>query len=280
MEPPDLIGIPQVKDGRTVYASPAFLPKDGKGLLVFEELNRCPRYMQGPCLQLLTARTLNDYILPEGWLPCAAINDAADGYFTDELDLALSSRFLRVKVIAGVEEWVTWAKNNSIHQKILEFVESSPQVFDDPISNPRAWTYASRLLSEWEKEPYHQDLLVTALAGVLNEKWSLAFISSYLDNYRPLGAKEIVEDYPSHQASLRRWVSQGKLDLVEASLKQLQKHLQPQRVYDKIVNNAAYKSHVEAFIVDLPADLLLQMREWLEDRGFVELALVDRLSTN
>ena len=96
MEPPDLIGIPVVvADGTTHYAPPAFLPQTGQGLLVFEELNRCPRYMQAPCLQLLTARQLNDYCLPEGWLPCAAINDAADGYLTEELEAALLSRFLR-----------------------------------------------------------------------------------------------------------------------------------------------------------------------------------------
>ncbi|MBL8193979.1 MAG: AAA family ATPase, partial [Blastocatellia bacterium] len=58
MEPPDLIGIPRIREGKTFYAPPSFLPTNGKGLLVFEELNRCPRYMQTPCLQLLTSRTL------------------------------------------------------------------------------------------------------------------------------------------------------------------------------------------------------------------------------
>lgn len=271
MEPPDLIGIPQIREGKTFYAAPSFLPTNNKGLLVFEELNRCPRYMQTPCLQLLTSRTLNDYTLPEGWLPCAAINDTVEGYFTDELDAALLSRFLRVKVVADVEEWLKWAQNNTIHPKIVAFVESSPQVFDDPMSNPRAWAYASKLLIEWEKGKYHQDMLVIALAGILNEKWALAFISSYLDSYHPLEPKEIIEDYPAHQATMCCWVTQGKLDLVQASLKKLQRYLQPHRTYSKVVNDASYKSHVEAFLADLPADLLLQVREWLEERGFVDL---------
>src|SRR5207249_5537844 len=43
MEPPDLVGMPKVgKDGKTHYAVPSFLPTAGRGLLVFEELNRCP----------------------------------------------------------------------------------------------------------------------------------------------------------------------------------------------------------------------------------------------
>ena len=94
MEPVDLVGIPSINDnGRTVYAPPSFLPTDGTGLIVFEELNRAPRYVQVPCLQLLTARRLNDYALPPGWLPCAAINDGEE-YQVDDLDVAILSRFL------------------------------------------------------------------------------------------------------------------------------------------------------------------------------------------
>ncbi len=66
-EPPDLVGIPSVgEDEKTHYAAPAFLPSTGQGLLAFGELNRSPRFMQAPCLQLLTDRRLNDYALPGG----------------------------------------------------------------------------------------------------------------------------------------------------------------------------------------------------------------------
>jgi MoxR-like ATPase len=74
MEPPDLVGMPRLDGKVTRYLPPAFLPTKGRGLIVFEELNRCPNYMRAPCLQLLTDRSLNDYRLPPGWLPAAAIN--------------------------------------------------------------------------------------------------------------------------------------------------------------------------------------------------------------
>ena len=54
LEPPDLVGIPVVSGGRTVYAAPSALPMDGSGLLVLEELNRAERYVQQPALQLLS----------------------------------------------------------------------------------------------------------------------------------------------------------------------------------------------------------------------------------
>jgi len=277
MEPPDLTGLPRVgEEGRMHYAVPAFLPHTGCGLLVFEELNRCPRYMQAPCLQLLTARQLNDYTLPVGWLPCAALNDAADGYFAEELDPALLSRFLQVKVVPDVTEWVRWARLHQVHARIIDFVDNSPGIFDDAVANPRAWLRASQLLAVWERSERSQTLLAAALAGVLNERWALAFLQVYSDTRRPLRPDEIIEAYPAHQAAMCQWISQGHLDVVAASLEVLKRHLQPQRAYDALVRDASHKAHVEAFFVDLPADLQRQVRAWLDERGFTALEVVTR----
>ncbi|MEI6236836.1 MAG: ATPase, partial [Planctomycetota bacterium] len=40
MEAPDLAGMPTIINGELSYAIPKFLPKDGSGIIVFEELNR------------------------------------------------------------------------------------------------------------------------------------------------------------------------------------------------------------------------------------------------
>ena len=76
MEPPDLVGLPQIKDGATSFLPPDFLPREAGrgGLLLIEEINRAPRYMQSSCLELLTSRRLNSYSLPKNWLPIACIN--------------------------------------------------------------------------------------------------------------------------------------------------------------------------------------------------------------
>src|SRR5271166_2600032 len=61
LEPPDLVGLPVIENGRTSYASPQILPLAGNGILMLEELNRAERYIQQPALQLLTARRLHQY---------------------------------------------------------------------------------------------------------------------------------------------------------------------------------------------------------------------------
>src|SRR4051794_20084719 len=80
LEPPDLVGLPIIEHGRTRYAVPSILPQDGAGILLLEELNRAERYIQQPALQLLTARTLHEYRLPEGWVCFAAVNPQDGDY--------------------------------------------------------------------------------------------------------------------------------------------------------------------------------------------------------
>jgi MoxR-like ATPase len=163
MEPPDLVGMPSLADGTTRFVPPGFLPTRGKGLLVFEELNRCEKYMRAPCLQLLTARTLNDYILPAGWLPLAAINPPNSEYDVHELDPALLSRFVQLHVVADREEWLVWAREAGLHKDVLGYVESDAKVFED--TNPRAWHYVSNAMQTAEKESSAKDTLETVIAG-------------------------------------------------------------------------------------------------------------------
>jgi hypothetical protein len=273
LEPPDLIGIPQVIDGRTVYAPPSWLPHDGKGLLLIEELNRSPRYMVAPCLQLLTARRLNDYHLPPGWLPCAAINDAADGYDVYQLDEAVLSRFVRIKVVSEVEPWVEWATEHGVHDKIRTFVSQSPGIFNDPVANPRAWFMASKILREWEQTTREESTLSALLAGIVGDTWALAFLRVYGNHRRPLQPAEILENYPVHRGAVAQWIADGHLDVVASSMENLKRHIQPQRIYDEVIDNPSYKANIESFLAHLPGDLKRQMQEWLEDRGFDELTI-------
>ena len=273
MEPVDLVGIPKVTpEGQTIYAPPAFLPTEGEGLFVLEELNRAPRYVQVPALQLLTARRLNDFAFPKKWLPCAAINDGEE-YQVDFLDPALLSRFLKARIEPDPVLWLEWAQGRgNVHAKIIEFIAQTPGAFEDPDANPRAWTYASNLLRQWEVGAQDQDLIATALAGVVGEQWTVAFLQFYgVGSARPLAPRQIVQGYARHRSLVQRWLQAGKLDLVVASLELLKRHLQRQEDYEAAANDPEGKRNVEAFFSDLPGDLKRLLRAWLKDRGFGKL---------
>lgn len=277
MEPLDLSGLPKVgQDRRTHHMPPAFLPRKGVGLLVFEEVNRAPRYVVAPLFELLTYRRLNDYRLPDGWLPCVALNEAKDGYYlVERLDDALIGRFLRIRVAAGVDEWIAWARNGGrVDETIVDFVDSNPDVFDDPVANPRSWTLASDALRAWEASGTEDPgTLLTLVSGLVDDKWGNAFVEFYRTDRRPLKLEDIVVAYPDHRELLRQYITDGRLDLVRASLSRLQRRLRNQAHREKIIGDSRSKANAERFLSDLPTEMKTQVREWIDEQGVTGLSV-------
>lgn len=170
LEPPDLVGLPIIEQGRTRYALPAFLPRDGAGILMLEELNRAERYIQQPALQLLTARTLHEYVLPEGWVVFAAVNPATGDYHVTPLDAALRARFLELAVRADRASWLAWAIENGVHPAVLSLARAHERVFDEV--PPRTWTYVSKVLQTVSAaERDDATLMRDLLSGYLPAAW-------------------------------------------------------------------------------------------------------------
>jgi hypothetical protein len=268
MEPPDLVGLPTLKNDRTHFLPPSFLPTDGEGLLVFEELNRAPSYMRAPCLQLLTARTLNDYVLPQGWLMAAAINPSIDGYDVAGLDLALLSRFVQIHVRADRQEWLAWARTHGVPNQVIAYVESDVSVFDAPTSNPRAWVSVSALLKGGERLEASKLLLQVLVTGCVGPERGLAFCRFLADPVQPLSARDVLAAYGKHQKTLQRWVARGKLDLVEGTLLNVEKHLQSSVDFDSIRANSASWKRLGQFLKDLPGDLRANAEDFFNENEY------------
>lgn len=273
MQPVDLVGIPIIDGEVTRFARPAFLPGDGCGLIVFEELNRCPEYMRAPCLELLTRRVLNDYQLPKGWWLAACINPTGSDYHVEELCDALKSRFMQVRVEADSVEWAKWARLAGVHEKIVEFVEQCPGVFDDPDANPRAWTYASKLLKIWERSDTTSDRIRTGVAAVVGETWAIPFLQFYTNGLMPLTAVQTVDQYVAFRPMVLRWLEAGRLDMLLASVELLKSHLLSESSYKDVLAHPEKTANIRSFLSDLPADFKKTMRSWLSENRREKLSI-------
>lgn len=177
LEPPDLVGLPIVKDGRTEYALPHVLPRGGAGLLLLEELNRAERYIQQPALQLLSARRLHEYELPPDWICVATINPQSAEYQVTALDKALRARFLQLAVRADRASWLAWAQTADLHPGVLALAHQHERILDDV--PPRTWTYASDVLKALAPGELADGALVRdALGGYLPPAWVEALLAS------------------------------------------------------------------------------------------------------
>jgi hypothetical protein len=277
MEPPDLVGLPQVRDGATSFLPPEFLPREtGKGgLLLIEEINRAPRYMQSSCLELLTSRRLNSYRLPEKWLPIACINPKTEGYVVDLLDAALMSRFMRIEVTAAPKPWVLWARGSGIHPKIIEYVESVPNALDESKggSNPRSWSYASKTLLAAGAEMLERspDTIVTALNGIIGPVHTTALLQLVSNTESALRPADVVNNWQASKATLIRWVRQRRLDLLATSMRAMLQWVRPESVAQQLQANVRARGAVRGFFHLLPGDLAEQSRACLLELGYTFL---------
>ncbi len=268
MEPVDLAGIPIIQDRRTEYAPPSYLPSKGKGIIAFEELNRSPRHVRAPCLQLLTARCLNDYRLPPKWLPCAAINPAGDEYDVDELDPALLARFMTLNVVPDKTSWLRWATENNVHPSVRTFVEATPKAFNGGEGNPRAWASVGRLLRAAEETTAHRGMLLAGIAGLVGDRLALAFMATY--GARKAGSipsvAGVLKSYGKVRTMVQEWAERGDTARLASLIHQLMLHLQDPENETAVRDNGRWSANLKRLCSDMPAEFRRRLREahpWL-----------------
>lgn len=265
LEPPDLVGLPTVEEGRTRYALPRFLPRDGAGILMLEELNRAERYIQQPALQLLTARTLHEYVLPEGWVCFAAINPETGDYQVTPLDPALRARFLQVPVRADRAAWLAWAGQNEVHPAVIALARAHEKIFESV--PPRSFTYASHVLSSMSAVELADATLVRdVLSGYLPPVWVTALSASGSLSTRPLelDVNELLRSYSADSAQakqLRAWKERGDSDKLNELSARLNSLLSGPECGVLIAKKQLTLQALEALLNDLPGD----RREALQD---------------
>jgi hypothetical protein len=263
-EPVDLLGLPVTSKGATQYRPPEFLPKKGKGILFFDEINRAPPPVLNPLLTLITTGRIpiSGYRLPEGWVIAAACNPHDEGgYHVEELDPALRSRFLLIRLEADVSEWVAWAKGKGLHPLVIDFVDGSLSSFDAD-SNPRAYEYLSRFLQAnpgVEKTPE----LELAAEGLIGQKMARAFAAFAGGEMRPITLDDILKDPEGTQQTLALWKRKKRVDLFQTSVRNIAKALTDRKIIQTLAGNrdgcAAIKSLHRALPPDLRGQLVASM---------------------
>jgi MoxR-like ATPase len=267
LEPPDLVGLPVIRDGRTSYALPQALPQDGAGILMLEELNRAERYIQQPALQLLTARRLHEYELPPDWVCFAAVNPESGDYQVTTLDRALRARFLEVRVRADRAAWLAWAQLHGIHPGVLAVAQAHERVFEDV--PPRSWTYASHVLSALRPEEIEDaTLLRDALGGYLPPAWVEVLLASRAGwgTQLPFDVRALLAEYTSGSAlakEVRGYRDRGETDRLDELTKRLAPLLEGPEAGVLAAKRLLSLASFEALAADLPGDHRERLQEAL-----------------
>ena len=267
LEPPDLVGLPVVREGRTHYALPSVLPESGAGLLLLEELNRAERYIQQPALQLLSARRLHEYVLPEGWTCVATVNPQTSEYHVTTLDKALRARFLQVQVRADRGAWLAWAQTHGIHPGVLALAQGHERVLEDV--PPRTWAYVSDVLGALTPEELSDATLVRdALGGYLPAAWLEALLASRDGWGARLGfdVRALLSSYAPGSALAREvagFRERGQTDRLDELVRRLAPLLSGPEAGVLASQKQLTLASFEALLADLPGDRREELQEAL-----------------
>ena len=160
LEPVDMRGMPVVNrkgDGSefTVeWAKPDFLPREGKGIILFDELNTADPSVQNAALQFILDRKCGPHKLGDGWWIVACGNKASHKAHVNPLSAPLRNRFVIIEMQPEFNQWRNWAISNLVHEDVMAFMSSTSgqHLYADPTDEygnfptPRGWVMVSRLL--------------------------------------------------------------------------------------------------------------------------------------
>ena len=183
MDPTDLKGIPFYdKESHTaLWAPPAFLPRQGEGILFLDELNSAAPSVQASAYQLILDRKVGEYELPDGWAIVAAGNREGDRGVTYRMPSPLANRFVHFEMDVSVDDWRLWAYKKGLDERVISYISyRSEHLFTfDPKSDiksfatPRSWEYVNSIL----KSSISQDLLLDTVGGAIGKDVAVSFLS-------------------------------------------------------------------------------------------------------
>ncbi|AUH43383.1 ATP-binding protein [Streptomyces sp. CMB-StM0423] len=153
LAPEDLIGVPQIRDGRSVFCPPEAIARDEAYCLFLDELNAATPDVQKAFYSLILDRRIGNYELPEGSIVIGAGNRATDNALARPMASALVNRLAHVHLEASATDWLVWAGEHGIHPWVTDYLTDRPDHLwakppktEEPFSTPRSWHMLSDAL--------------------------------------------------------------------------------------------------------------------------------------
>lgn len=198
-------GLPTVVRGRTVYATHEKLSKvseiieNGRNVLLFiDELNRCEHAVQQELMNLILNREINGYKLHDDVKILAAMNPSSKygsdfDYQVVDMDAAQENRFVWLNMEPDHAQWLRWAIDSGIEQKVIEFISTFPEYLHkinegDVSATPRSYERVSKSYKVYkeQKDSIPKAVFLNVIKGNVGNVIAEEFISFIESDYSPL----------------------------------------------------------------------------------------------
>ena len=138
------------------------IAKGKKVLLFIDEINRCEHTVQQELMNLILNREINGYKLHDDVNILAAMNPSSKygsdfDYQVVDMDAAQENRFVWLNMEPDYNQWIKWAIEAGIEQKVIEFISTFPEYLnkineDDIRATPRSYERVSKSYKVYKEQ--------------------------------------------------------------------------------------------------------------------------------
>lgn len=179
----------------------------GKGktvLLFIDEINRCEHTVQQELMNLILNREINGYKLHKSVKILAAMNPSSKygadfDYQVVDMDAAQENRFVWLHMEADYIQWLDWAHDAGMEQKVIEFISTFPEYLhkineDDIRATPRSYERISSVYKIYKekKASIPREVFLNVIKGNVGKFIAEEFVSFIESDYKPLISYEDV----------------------------------------------------------------------------------------
>ena len=181
LAPEDLIGVPQIINGKSRFCPPESIARDEPYLLFLDELNASSTEVQKAFYSLIHERRLGNYKLHKNSIVVGAGNRAHDQAIVRQMSSALINRMVHVELKPDGQDWIKWAAQNDLHPDVIDYIRmkpdqlhSAPPKTQEPFSTPRSWHILSDCMKSYG-ENLNADKTWLLAQGVLSPSHAAQF---------------------------------------------------------------------------------------------------------
>lgn len=263
----------QVDKKATVYAVHHKLREideeisQGKTVLLFiDEINRCEHTVQQELMNLILNREINGYKLHEDVKILAAMNPSSKygsdfDYQVVDMDAAQENRFVWLYMEPDYNQWIDWAIEEGIEQKVVEFISTFPdylhQINEDDIrATPRSYERISKSykLYKEKKDSIPRSVFLNVIRGNVGRLIAEEFVSFTESDYSSLlSYKDVFSGNSLHESIIERVKSESHTRLY-LSAKNILKNLES-NMKNHSNNSSFYIDRLIEFLNIYPVDL-------------------------
>lgn len=210
----DIIGLPDFSVDKetnekiaTKFLAPEKLPREGKGIIFLDEINRANKEILQVIFGLLYGGKVGDWIKPEGYSVVVASNPNTPEYIVlDFQDSAYVNRMCHVKVEHNVKDWLVWANNNNIHPALTSFIKEDenrlmPKLtdfeLDDIEPSGRAYEFINNVINVFENnDDIPENIIKEVFKGLIGKGLGIQLWKHYKDgNFNSVNIDKILDSF-------------------------------------------------------------------------------------